>query len=60
MQGAYATGGMLTTPEHWKNGFYAMLALGGLSGAFWVYTAWQDASKKVNYRKALEEVTKYN
>lgn len=60
LQGSYLTLGMVRTPEQW---IWAGSVLGGgaaLAGAYYLYTASTDANKRKQYRRAFDEVSKYN
>ena len=59
VQGSYLTLGMARTPEQW---IWAGSLLGGgaaLAGAYWLYTLSTDANKRKQYKKAFDEVSKY-
>lgn len=57
--GSYLSLGFVRTPEQWK---WAGITVGGstvLLGSWWAYTVATDANKRKKYKRALEEVTKY-
>lgn len=59
LQGSYASLGMVRTPEQW---IWAGSLLGGgaaLAGAYWLYTVSTDANKRKQYKRAFDEVSKY-
>lgn len=59
VQGSYLSLGMARTPEQWV---WAGTLLGGgaaLAGAYYLYTVTTSASKRKQYNRAFDEVSKY-